>query len=300
MTESGETISPSGKWADRLLGLLIVSCILLAVAGLGLYYRYGGSIESHTAGGDLTTITIMAPGVTAALMCGIPVCLLALMAMGIIALDQKRALLGMLAMGSALLLLCAGVVLAIVTMFDSPWMLMGHCRGPAGKQYAYLEYSVLQAQVLALCEEQERTAFRRTYRVIGDTNGDSPRSWTTVIRPADCDSQLLLSPDGWLVGFRHDSACYFAYNPSTGVFLGHGDVERLSPLILMGKDTVPLSEDITAILSDGNTIPGTSGMSLEALRAEAARHPNPRIRQLLALTQPTSSSGTPTAPNSSK
>lgn len=255
----------------------------IAVGCLAFNALVGGSVDSASPGGELASITVVSPALTRAVGYALPGSLVGLFVVGIVALARRLWALGAVLLAGLFALFCAWVVVTVLTVFDAPWLVVDQCKGPDGKQYAYLYYGVLQAQRLVLARQSSQDGWHTTYEVLGETNGDSPRSWTAVVRPADCDGgegRLLAGPDGWLVGLRYDNRCYFAYEVRTGKYLAREGVKEISPLILIGADTKPLGRDVKAILAGGEMVPGKSGLGVAELRAEAARHSNTKIRKL--------------------
>lgn len=270
----------------RRAGLLACAmglCAAIAVGCLAFEAFFGGSIDLVGPGGRLASITVVSPALTRVIGYALPGSLLAMLVIGIVAFVRRIWAIGVMSLAGLFLLFCAWVVVTVLTAFDAPWLVVDQRRGPDDKQYAYLYYGVLQAQRLVLATESSQDGWHTTYDVLGETNGDSPRSWTAVVRPADCDGgegRLLAGPDGWLVGLRYDNHCYFAYQVGTGRYLAHEDVKDISPLILIGPDTKPLDKDVKGILTAGEMVPGKAGLTVAELRAEAARHPNAKIRKM--------------------
>lgn len=95
-----------------------------------------------------------------------------------------------------------------------PWTVYGELVGPESRTYSFLDSSFLQGQTMVLAHGSGDGLFCRTFEVLGETNGDSPRSWASIIRPAhvayDSYGQLYLSPNGWLVGVRYENRCYIS------------------------------------------------------------------------------------------
>ncbi len=136
----------------------------------------------------------------------------------------------------------------------APWTTKAEIAGPDGRTYYFMDSIFLQGQTMALTYLEREGWFTRTMRVVGTNNGDFPRSWASVIRPAGAPKrdygQLYVSESGLIVGIRYDHKCFLAYEPKNGRFFGHGDVEKLSPFVLIGSDT-PLHEpDIESIIQE--------------------------------------------------
>jgi hypothetical protein len=83
-------------------------------------------------------------------------------------------------------------------------------------------------------------------------NGDSPRSWASIIRSygaSDKDYGLLyISPNNIVLGVRQENKCYFAYDIKNSKFYGHGKIEEISPFMLIEKDTKLHEPDVLAML----------------------------------------------------
>lgn len=137
------------------------------------------------------------------------------------------------------------------TSFFRGWTKEAELVGPDGYVYSFMDFSFLQGQTMKLVRERSNQA-RGTYEELGSTNGDSPRSWASVIRPKgvpdDDYGQLYLSSDGTILGIRYDNHCYFAYDTKSGKFSGHGDIESLSPFLLIESNTQLHEADILATI----------------------------------------------------
>jgi hypothetical protein len=167
----------------------------------------------------------------------------------------------------------------------APWTVYDTIQTPDGAIYSFVDSSFLQGQNMALARKSADLLVYRKEKVIGTNNGDSPRSWACVIRPLEKAQSdygcLLYSDSGWLLGMRYDDHCYFAYHIPTDRFLGHGDIEGLSPFLLMKADTAPNPVDVSALMArmkkDG---PGGPGCPTELVLRDGLTHPNPRVRTL--------------------
>ena len=118
------------------------------------------------------------------------------------------------------------------------------------------------------------------------TSGCSPRSWASVVRPQGAPrehdyGQLYMTDDAQLVGIRYENHCYMVYNVTRHIFLGHGDVEEVSPFLCIGANTRMHQPDIDRLMniaSEGT--PGTAGYPRERAVLEDLEHPNMRVREL--------------------
>ena len=135
---------------------------------------------------------------------------------------------------------------------DIPWTKEAEIETSDGYIYSFMNFSFLQAQVLKLVRAKDRDADESEQEILGETNGDSPRSWATVIRPAgapeDNYGQLYLNAQGLIVGIRSDYDCYFAYDTHKEIYYGHGDIEDLSPFVLIEAETQMNEPDVTALI----------------------------------------------------
>ncbi|MHC4179113.1 MAG: hypothetical protein ACYSWU_16490 [Planctomycetota bacterium] len=78
-------------------------------------------------------------------------------------------------------------------------------------------------------------------------NGDSPRSWASLIRPDKCSDkygQLYLCND-FLIGVRYDNRCFLAYDLRNKQAYGHGKIETLSPFVCLTPNDSPSNVDVT-------------------------------------------------------
>lgn len=128
----------------------------------------------------------------------------------------------------------------------APWTYYGTIATDDGRTFHFCESSFLQGQTMTIAEIADNNNLKTTLRVLAHNNGDSPRSWASVIRPngaIDAYGQLYLK-HGFLIGFRFDHHCYLAYDLRTGKSYGHGDIELLSPFLCLEASDVPNAIDI--------------------------------------------------------
>ena len=120
-------------------------------------------------------------------------------------------------------LLISGLVVCIMAggffyvgykAWNPSWTKESSLIGPDGYTYCFMNYSMLQAQEMKLVRKKGSVS-----EEIGSNNGDSPRSWASVIRPQgaldDDYGQLYISPEGMILGIRYENKCYFAYDTSS-------------------------------------------------------------------------------------
>jgi hypothetical protein len=184
------------------------------------------------------------------------------------------------AMASAALL---GIMSPVVSFINdpAPWQIYGAVRDADGTLYCFAESSFLQGQMLTLARLQDEATFTRTLQPLVVTNGDNPRSFLLVVRPSGSSQgygQVLLTESGWVLGLRHESRCYVAYNRVTKEIFGHDTVERLSPFMLLGTDDVPSESDV-ATIEEALITSRRGAPTTDAIR-EGLTHPNPLVRVL--------------------
>jgi len=286
----------TGAGLNALLAALIALSLLVLVSLVLI-----DASEEVGSGSQSWEIIFFKPRIIAAMHWALAGSFLVLLAGGIYGLIRRRVLLPVLALVTALVLMPTGLVLRFIrTPVD--WTLHDTLTAPDGTRYAFLDYSFLQGQTMALAEVTADGPVRMTCRVIGTNNGDWPRSWTPVVRPAtqahEGYGQLYLSPAGVLVGIRYRNRCFLAYDRKTGRFFGHGDVETISPFVLIGPSTRMYPPDVTALLAAVKT-PAQEGeggrVNPDRLR-EALQHPNGEVRKLARKLLQAMSSAPATAP----
>lgn len=128
-----------------------------------------------------------------------------------------------------------------------PWTIHGRVTSEDGTEYVFCDSSFLQGQIMAIAEVGSTTLFKTTYRVLVDNNGDWPRSWASLVRPAnsrDDYGQLYLCKNNMLVGVRYNNRCFLAYDLANQIPVGHGKIETLSPFICLNDGDQPNKPDI--------------------------------------------------------
>ncbi len=169
----------------------------------------------------------------------------------------------------------------------APWESFDRLTGPDGRTYWFMDSSFLQGQRLVIACDLAKNMFYSRRRVLGETNGDYPRSYIGIVRRAadrhEGYGQLYLSPDGLIIGVRGDNDAYMAYDPERRRFYGREEIGVLSPFVLIGQDDALVPEDVIAIMTairknghhggDWNTRPDNR------VFRQAGSHPNPAVRQ---------------------
>lgn len=181
-----------------------------------------------------------------------------------------------------------------------PWTVHGSVRTNDGTLFVFCDSSFLQGQTMAIARVGKTTRFWTTYHVLVDNNGDSPRSWASIIRPADSTDtygQLYLSPNNTLLGVRYDNCCFLAYQIDQQLPIGHGDIECISPFLCIGPDTDIRTSDVDLTMKEirefvqwcatshdvrhathflaGERVPGCPPV---ALVRSSLQHANPQVR----------------------
>jgi hypothetical protein len=166
----------------------------------------------------------------------------------------------------------------------STWTDHGRVTTPDGETYVFMDSSFLQGQTMAIARLRHEDATRRVVETLGTTNGDSPRSWASVIRPGDSPDgygQLYRSGCGLIVGLRSDNHAYLAYDPVGHRFYGHGAIESLSPFLLLGAGDSLNQKDVAALRQLLRERPAAGpGTPSEAALRDGLEHPNQEVRAL--------------------
>jgi hypothetical protein len=133
----------------------------------------------------------------------------------------------------------------------APWTVHGQIETEDGDTYVFCNSSFLQGQTMAIAEIATVSPYRTSYRVLVDNNGDSPRSWASLIRPeksADDYGQLYLCKD-FLIGVRYDNRCYLAFDLKNQQRYGHEIVESLPPFLCLNDSDKPNASDTQRIIN---------------------------------------------------
>jgi hypothetical protein len=173
----------------------------------------------------------------------------------------------------------------------APWTTEAEIKSPDNRTYYFMDSSFLQGQTMAITRLKEQTWLTRHMEVLGSTNGDNPRSWASVIRPAgtpdDDYGQLYLSSDkSMILGIRSGFRCYMSYNFQSNHFRGNSekendDIKGISPFILIGGDTEMNPADVKGVTDHINSHTTNNNYNgyprLNVLEAELD-HPNNNVR----------------------
>ncbi len=172
-------------------------------------------------------------------------------------------------------------------MFSPSFAVLDRATAPDGQEYAFLYFGVMQAQELVLAKPVSSNEFRTVYRVLGEDNGDWPRSWASVIRPFGSSGQtqrlLYFGPHGLVLVLSPANQCFLAYDAPSGVFWGHGPIEDLSPFVLLEENTRVHEDDVTSLRAHLQTShPDAAGVPRRHVLVAGKRNANPVVRALAA------------------
>jgi hypothetical protein len=241
---------------------------------------------------QLQTITIVNPSIIRIQWILALSCFVLLLLLGVLGLTVKK----FSAAWVALLIAMVGFPASCgksITNNLGPWTTEAELNGPDNQTYYFMDSSFMQGQTMAIARLKEHTWFTRHMEVLGTTNGDNPRSWASVIRPAGVPvadyGQLYLSSDKtMLIGIRSGFACYMSYSFQSNHFRGNSDednddIKGISPFILIGEDMEMNAADvkeITDLLNSHTTNNNNNGYPrLNVLEADL-NHPNIKVRSL--------------------
>lgn len=167
----------------------------------------------------------------------------------------------------------------------APWHYGPSIQGPNGQIYYVMESSFLQGQSLVLAKLEQQTWLTKTSRALVETNGDSPQSWQTIVRPATSNDDggltAAISPTGLLCGFRYHDRCFFAFDLNAETRYGRNGIRGVSPFVLLDADT-PLHEpDVERIakrIRDHEPQWSNNGIPKIEQLENGLNHPNPAVK----------------------
>jgi len=164
------------------------------------------------------------------------------------------------------------------------WTVCSTHVGPDGATYAFLDSSFAQGSTMALGRSEPDGLLYKSYGILGETNGDSPRSYALLVRPTDKVTNAygkLYTTKVWILGVRRDNRCYFAYSFASKRFYGHGDVETISPFLLIDQDDRLCSADVDTLRTQAQSA-DQHGLAPREVFTKALRHPNEEVRAVAA------------------
>lgn len=272
----------------RRPSILLYCLFMLLLVG---WSQLPNSWETHRAfsSNDYTThdtITILSPVVMYTSFYGLAGGAVLLFVMGIVSFRRHWLRYPVFAL---LLAICAfpmAVLFHAVINLDS-WTTHGRITTDDGATYVFCDSSFLQGQLMALTHVESESWWGSRYKVLGTTNGDSPRSWASVIRPAGAENhygQLYLTGDHRLVGLRGGNHCYLVYDLAANKSWNHDEVKTTSPFICLAADDELHEADVETMRKTiGERQPGQSGYPVRrTLVTAAAEQENRRAREVAA------------------
>ncbi|MEM6553563.1 MAG: hypothetical protein AAF750_15715 [Planctomycetota bacterium] len=177
---------------------------------------------------------------------------------------------------------CAGLFQWFSSLAE--WEMYGRVSDSNGTSYVFCDTSFLQGQTIALTRVDAENFWFTRVKVLGTNNGDSPRSWASVIRPKGAEDkygQLYLTSSNMLIGLRYGNRCFLAVDLNNGQFSGHGDIESISPFVCVDADDELHKDDIQAIKREmAEWAPGIPGQPHKEVLEYGLDHPNPSVRQV--------------------
>ena len=266
------------------------SSILLYATSVGLFAAWAllpiswTSDRPHVAGEMFyyDSITILAPFVSSTLFYASTVMAGVLLALALLAYRWPVVRFPVVAL---LLAIVAFPYAGLNNAFSNlgSWTMHGRATDSLGNSYVFCDSSFLQGQIMALTRVDVESTWFTRLKVLGANNGDSPRSWASIIRPTnptDEYGQLYLTQSNMLVGIRYDNHCYLAYDPERQQFSGHGDIELISPFICVDADDGLHDGDIQSIVKTiSESTSGTSGCPHKESIESELNNPNPNVRR---------------------
>jgi hypothetical protein len=136
----------------------------------------------------------------------------------------------------------------------APWQTFGRAQDRSGNIYYFLESSFLQGDTLAVARHRSHSFFKDEYDVLVTTNGDEPRNYLNIVRPANLPNgygTILISKNTWLVGLRGNNQMYLAYNLTSQTAYAGPRLYTLSPFLLIDEQTEMNQTDVQQVLKRG-------------------------------------------------
>ncbi len=276
----------NGRTSSRRLPLALW---LLLVAWVAILL--GGSLlpdgRRFLGPGGLERAIVVAPWVRGGFWWGGVIGFVSLLGVSVWALCKKQRVWAIVAvcvaMGGALGTVgkCVIEVLSFKVLDPGYCTLGQYTDGPDGETYCTLYYGFGQGVTVALGRVAHTDGFDWYVEVLGETGFDYPRSWAPMVRPAAdavAGSPLYVTGSGMLL-YVVDNKCWLAYDTTTHRFIGHGEVEQLSPFLMIGPNAELYAPDIERISSGsrGGGLGETIRPNPQRLR-EALSHPNAAVR----------------------
>lgn len=226
----------------------IIGITLYAITATAFLIFAGFEVSQHDDSPDykLVTIEIVHPQVVSVIDWGVLAIAFVVAILSLVSIRRRILPWPMLGLLIAFLLF-PGCFLFHVGRNLAQWTTHGEVRRGDGTTFVFCDSSFLQGQTMAIAEVAEVGRFKTSYRVLVQTNGDSPRSWASLIRPvgsSDDYGQLYLTRDEILVGVRYDNRAFLAYDLKHKSAHGHGAIESLSPFVCLDEVSEPSPTDL--------------------------------------------------------
>ena len=203
------------------------------------------STDTRDAESNLVSIEILNPFVYRVIGWTIFLAWLALLGASIVSFRKRWLLRPSIGLFTCLLICPFCVALHTLNNLG-PWTTHGRASSADGREYVFCDTSFLQGQIMAIGEKTGDGKLKTTFKVLVDNNGDSPRSWASVIRPegsSDIYGQLYLK-NGLLLGIRYHNKCFLAFDIANQKPIGHGDIESIDPFACLSSADVPCELDV--------------------------------------------------------
>jgi len=235
------------------LHLVIIAYAITLTAFLGAAFVSKWEVVACDNDYEVVNITTLNPTVRTVIDCSAALSALILLSTGVAAICCRRICFGVI----TIMIAVGGYFASHVVAFlrnPAPWTTEAEIVAPDGNTYYFMDSSLLQGQTMAIAKLESKGVLTHRVNVLGTNNGDSPRSYASLVRPAGAPShdygQLYVTDLGMVIGIRYDNKCYLAYDTISDKFYGHGDVEEISPFVLIRPNTLMHQADVEAIIEE--------------------------------------------------
>jgi hypothetical protein len=232
------------------------------------------------AGGRLVVTRPWVPWVLFAAPVGCFVALLigAMISRAVLADERPGRFLGVILVAFAFAFVFAAL------LHGSCWKMIDSVRADDGRQYALLckdRFLVEHGEILA--RPTGRSPFHQSFEVLGENPPRETRDWVPVVRPANSIGyttyRLAATPGGALVLLVLGTQCQMYYDPKSGKFFGDGQLDWLSPFILIDETAELASDDVKRVIESIRAHrKHDRGRPKRETLVEALEHPNPNVR----------------------
>jgi len=257
----------------------VVSKVLFPVALL-LYVGFLVLPRDWHIGGRLVILRPWVPWVllVAPVLCFVGLVVAAMASRVAFSGERPGRILGVLVVAFVLVVILHGLV------HGHDWAPAVEARATDGETYFILrKEEFLVGSGEALGRLTSRSPFHQSFEVLGENPPHDMPNWAPVVRPVTPVSyatyRLVVTPDGELLLLAHGRQCHMHYDPKTGTFCGDGELDWISPFILIDETAELASADVDKIIesirSDWEDDPGRP--KRETL-VKALEHPDPYVR----------------------